>query len=179
MTKSLAVLLAVACLPACMDPVHDDAVKALGGEKGPRPGPLHRPGEPCLTCHGGEGPGESEFSVAGTVYLLQFQDVAAPGVTVQVEDINGVAGTVTTNEVGNFWINADAWQPKYPLQVTLLYGRLRNKMQAVVGRSGSCADCHKRDTTGMGSGTGAGPMSPGKVYVASKMETITKATAPQ
>ena len=29
---------------------------------------LHRPGQPCLTCHGGKGPGHVEFSIAGTLY---------------------------------------------------------------------------------------------------------------
>src|SRR5207249_3431097 len=37
---------------ACGDPVHDDAVAALGPEApGVRPGPTPRPGQPGLTCH--------------------------------------------------------------------------------------------------------------------------------
>jgi hypothetical protein len=52
----------------CDDPVHDDAVTALGGEDPNVPiGALHRPGQPCLVCHGGSGPAALAFSVGGTV----------------------------------------------------------------------------------------------------------------
>src|SRR5689334_21113906 len=125
---ALALLVALAAPVACMDPVHDDAVKALGPEApGVRPGPLHRPGQPCLTCHGGEGPADSEFSLAGTVYLLQYEEVPAPNATVVIEDINGVAGTVTTNEVGSFWVNADKWRPTYPLELSVKYGIITSR----------------------------------------------------
>ena len=54
---------------SCYDPVHDQEVAALGGEApGVSPGPTHRPGQPCNVCHGGVGPANLRFSVAGTVY---------------------------------------------------------------------------------------------------------------
>ena len=52
------------------DPVHDDAVSALGGETPGIPrGPLHRPGQPCLVCHDGASGDPAAFSMAGTVFL--------------------------------------------------------------------------------------------------------------
>ncbi len=158
MTKYLPLLLVLAGPAGCIDATHDKAVDALGGEApGVRPGPLHRPGQPCVTCHGGEGPGNSEFSLAGTVYLVSGQATPAPNVIVQLEDSTGVAGTIPTNDVGTFYVDANVWRPKYPVQVTVIYGTLDKQMQTVIGRAGSCADCHT-DPPGM--------LSPGRVYVA-------------
>ncbi len=64
MSRAPALLVAVAVLAtlavggACGgDPVHDEEVAALGPEPGGgAPGPEHRPGQPCLVCHGGSGP---------------------------------------------------------------------------------------------------------------------------
>jgi mono/diheme cytochrome c family protein len=177
MRRALALLLMLAAPVACMDPVHDDAVKALGPEApGVPEGPLHRPGQPCVTCHGGEGPADAEFSLAGTVYLLQYQAVAAPNVKVVIEDIDGVGGTVTTNQAGSFWVNADQWRPKYPLELSVRYGNLTTSMNGNVGRAGSCADCHQLKA---GSMSGAGPTSSGHIYVATSMDQLQKAMAPQ
>jgi hypothetical protein len=172
MKNALAMVLVLAAPVACMDPVHDDAVNALGGEApGVRPGPLHRPGQPCVTCHGGEGPGNAEFSLAGTVYLLQYEEVLAPNVTVLIEDVDGVAGTVTTNEVGSFWINADTWRPKYPLQLSVQYLKLTSRMNGTVGRAGSCADCHQNKMTPTSTTTF-------HIYVAGNRGQLMKASQP-
>jgi hypothetical protein len=169
MKRALALLLVLAGPVACMDPVHDDAVKALGPEMGGvPPGPLHRPGQPCLTCHGGDGPADSEFSLAGTVYLTQYEHVQAPNVTVVIEDVDGVAGTVTTNEAGSFWVNADKWRPKYPLSLSVKYGIITSRMNTSVGRAGSCADCHDEKT-------GPTSTSPGHIYVAVNNAQLQKA----
>src|SRR5450432_160855 len=46
----------VCALVGCGDPVHDTAVSALGPEApGVPKGPLHRPGQPCVLCHGPQG----------------------------------------------------------------------------------------------------------------------------
>ena len=167
--KRLLFLLALSAGPvACVDATHDAAVSKLGGEApGVRPGPLHRPGQPCLTCHGGDGPAETEFSVAGTVYLYTFDPVVpAPGVTVVIEDITGVAVTIPTNEVGTFYIGTKDWQPTYPLQTEIRFGRIKKQMQTHIGRSGSCADCHELALS---------PTSPGKIYVASNPAALNKA----
>lgn len=167
--KRILFLLALLAGPvACVDATHDAAVSKLGGEApGVREGPLHRPGQPCLTCHGGEGPGNTEFSVAGTVYLFAYDPVVpAPGVTVLIEDITGYAVTIPTNEVGTFYIGTKDWQPTYPLKVEIHFGKITKQMQTHVGRNGSCGDCHKLDF---------GPTSPGKIYVALSQTALDKA----
>jgi hypothetical protein len=170
MSRFLLLLALVGGPVACVDATHDAAVNKLGGEApGVQPGPLHRPGQPCVTCHGGEGPGNSEFSVAGTVYLYFYDSVApAPGVTVQIQDINGVAVTIPTNEVGNFYISADDWQPTFPLKTEIHFGKITRQMQTNIGRTGSCGDCHKLDV---------GPISAGKIYVALNPKQLAKAMA--
>jgi hypothetical protein len=155
---------------ACVDPVHDSAVEKLGGEApGVHVGPLHRAGQPCLTCHGGQGPADAEFSVAGTVYLLQFEDTPAPNTSVILEDINGAAVMIGTNEVGNFYINASDWRPTYPMTAKLVFsGKVNRPMNTTISRSGSCGDCHTNSPN---------QTSAGRVYVANNMTQLTKALA--
>lgn len=174
MNRTLALLLCLVASSGCMDPVHDDAVKALGDEApGVPPGPLHRPGQPCLTCHGGEGPADAEFSLAGTAYLLQLEPhtPAPPGTTIIIEDVDGVAGTVSANAAGSFWVNADTWRPKYPLKLSLKYGNLTARMNGTVGRAGSCADCHVDSNDQVS----AGQTSSGRIYVARSRMQLMKA----
>jgi hypothetical protein len=68
---ALAIALSAACpLWACADPVRDEAIEILGPESpSVEAGPRHRPGQPCVgPCHDGGGPGDSVFSLGGTVY---------------------------------------------------------------------------------------------------------------
>ncbi|HEX4337490.1 MAG TPA: hypothetical protein VH062_16360 [Polyangiaceae bacterium] len=170
--RYLPFLLTLALAPGCQDPTHDNAVDALGGEAPGIPkGPLHRAGQPCLTCHGGEGPANTEFSVAGTVYLLSYQDTVAPGTTVLVEDSTGVAGNVVTNAAGSFFINGNDWHPVFPLQVTLTYGNITKQMPVQIGRAGSCADCHLAGSRG-------GPNTPGRIWIALNQSKLAQATQP-
>lgn len=138
---------AVVLVTSCWDPVHTDAVDALGPErKGVRPGPSHRPGQPCLTCHGGDGPGEPELSIAGTVYSAEGIAEPLSDVLVQITDATGVSHSVASNEVGNFYIAADQWRPVYPIRVELRDRRAdengRKPMLSTIGRAGDCATCH-------------------------------------
>ena len=158
MTKFLLVAASAAVSPGCVDPTHDAAVNALGPEDPNVPrGPNHRPGQPCLACHGSEGPASHEFSIGGTVYMVRGQPAPAMGATVQLEDINGSVANPQTNAVGNFYIPVGEWTPVYPmipLNVTL--GSAIQQMSTHIGRDGSCADCH------------AEPLSPttaGHIYV--------------
>jgi hypothetical protein len=142
----LLVLLSI--LVACVDPVHDDAVEALGPERrGVREGPNHRPGQPCLTCHGGEGPASPEFSVAGTIYLARGVLEPVSGVTVHLVDATGATRDPRSNEVGNFYIGRSDWSPIYPVTVTLVDPRAEvngeKKMETLLRRSAGCADCHR------------------------------------
>ena len=141
----------------CADPVHDNQVSALGPEAaGVGPGPRHRPGQPCLACHGGSGPGSPQFSVAGTIYAAKDQATPLPEVGVQLVDANGALKSATTNAAGNFYIPVDQWEPTNPLHVSLKYKTVTREMTAHIGRSGSCADCHFNPP---------GPSTPGPVYV--------------
>lgn len=148
-TSLLAAALPLAALASCMNPVHSDAVTALGDEApGVRRGPTHRPGQPCLTCHGGDGPGEPDFELAGTVYEAKGKGVpdtsrGASGVTVSLVDAKGATYTTQTNSVGNFYVQEGRYTPVYPVYVTLTRGAVKETMTTRIGRRGSCADCHR------------------------------------
>jgi hypothetical protein len=139
------------------NPVHDDEVDALGPENpGVAPGSLHRPGQPCLVCHGPFGPASVQFSVGGTVYAAAGQPAPAAGASVRVEDSKGVAAARVTNDAGNFYVLLKDYNPTYPIQamVTSSDRSVTRVMQGYVARSGSCAACH----SGAPSATSAGPV---------------------
>lgn len=133
---------------ACVDPVHDADVEALGPEKrGVRPGPNHRPGQPCVTCHGDRGPAEPEFAIAGTIYLARGVLEPVAGVTVHLADATGATREPRSNEVGNFFVGKTDWDPVYPITVELRDPRSDGRggvrpMETLVRAKGSCADCH-------------------------------------
>ena len=140
MRRALLPLLLLPSL-ACRDPVREMAMAALGGEaSGVPPGPLHRPGQPCLVCHdGGEA---SVFSVAGTVYARADGAVPLNKVTVELVDSDGHAAKPSTNCAGNFFLRPDELLPHYPLWVTLAVGTQKIDMESPIYREGSCAPCH-------------------------------------
>ncbi len=143
MRRSL-LLFFVALGMGCIDPVHADAVDALGPEAaGVRQGPTHRPGQPCLTCHGGDGPGEPDMSVGGTVYAVRGGSTALPGVTVRLTDAKGSQWSSVSNSVGNFYVFKEEWDPVFPLTVALRYGDESAEMRTPIGRDGGCATCHR------------------------------------
>jgi hypothetical protein len=151
-------LIAACAVAACADPTHDRAVEALGGEApGVPEGPLHRPGQPCVVCHGESGPAEGQFSLAGTVYSLLLESEVAPSVQVELRDINGREFFATTNAAGNFWVRTSEWQPVYPVQTSVRRGELTKQMTTYIARAPSCADCHVDPP---------GRNSPGHVYLA-------------
>ncbi len=143
---------------ACVDETHELQVQALGPETpGVSPGPLHRPGQPCLVCHGEPGPSSHEFVIAGTVYAVQGESAPGQGAEVTMEDTTGSAVELTTNEVGNFYITPDQWAPTFPVGlVTVSKGQSVQEMNTHIGRDGSCADCHTQTP---------GPTSFGPVYL--------------
>jgi hypothetical protein len=161
----LVTALACAAVGACGDPVHDNEVTALGPEApGVSPGPEHRPGQPCLVCHGGEGPASAQFSFGGTVYQIPVAKVGYEGATVQITDVNKNVATATTNSVGNFYILASDFTPTYPVDVELEQGSsYNNPMLTHIGRNGSCAWCHFDPT---------GPSTPGHVYMADDLADL-------
>jgi hypothetical protein len=141
---------------SCGDPVHDDAVAALGPEDPNVPrGPLHRPGQPCLLCHR-DGGAASPFGLGGTVYMTVTGPKPVANVTVLVFDATNAVFTTTTNCVGNFFVRSDAYTPVYPIWATLRAGRIQRDMDSPAHSEGSCAGCHTATV---------GPTSPGPVYL--------------
>ncbi len=135
---------------SCGDPVHADAVAALGPEAaGVREGPTHRPGQPCTVCHSGSGPGSPVWSIAGTVYEARGSTTPAVGATVTVYDSAGKNVVLTTNGVGNFYVEQAQFAPVFPLtSVTVAApGHQQAFMNSLVNGTGGCAECH----TGSGS----------------------------
>ena len=153
-------VLAGALVTACVDESHELQVQALGGEaQGVSPGPLHRPGQPCLTCHGADGPSSHQFVMAGTVFAVEGERGPAPNVQVVLEDVTGSFYATTTNEAGNFYVQEGEWSPTMPVSPQI--PKARQEMMSYVQRGGSCADCHTLTR---------GPTSPGPVYLELPME---------
>lgn len=156
--------------PACANPVIDAQIEALGGEQANvEEGPFHRPGQPCLLCHGPYF-GAPEFSVAGTIFADQkgayFKTVE--DVEVVLTDAIGESRTKVTNCIGNFYFFKDEWDPQFPLAAEIRYPvydpntgekmmetvtgsdglpteRTVRKVKAMgswISRDGSCASCH-------------------------------------
>ena len=141
---SLVVTLVLAAASACYDPVHLDAVASLGEEVAGVPrGPTHRAGQPCTTCHGGDGPGDPEFAVAGTIYAVRGGTQPFEGAVVTIVDAAGQTRTVRSNQVGNFYIERSQWSPVFPLHVEVEGGGARRVMVTTIGRDGGCGSCHR------------------------------------
>lgn len=143
-------------LTAC-DPVRDNAIAALGGETpGVHPGPRHRPGQPCLLCHGGAPGDPKQFSVAGTLFMQPTGTRPARGAAVELKAADGSRFEAVTNDAGNFYITPSQFSPKYPLETSVTFQGQRVVMLTNIGRDGSCGGCHIPKV---------GPDSPGHVYV--------------
>jgi hypothetical protein len=129
---------------ACGNPIHDDAVDSLGSEApGVPAGPYHRPGQPCAVCHSPEGPANSVFTLAGTVY--QYPDSPEPlqNAIVRAVDSSGRHAFTGTNCVGNFWFQEADFDPVWPVWVAVYYGDPNgNVMHSPIYRNRSCAKCH-------------------------------------
>jgi hypothetical protein len=160
------VVCAVVCVLSCsLDPTHDEAKSDLGDEApGVNPGPDHRPGQPCLVCH--DGTTASQWSVAGTITGVLGSTAPLSGATVNLTDATLSTFSVTSNEVGNFYVEPSRWQPVYPVNVNVTYGSITATMTTIIGRDGSCAGCHANP---------ASRISAGPVYVAATAAQISSA----
>lgn len=138
--------LLAALLASCTDPVHSDRVDVLGPEpNGEPPGPDHRPGQPCLVCHGGEGPADAVFSFAGTVYARASGTEAAPKDTqVVLTTADERSYTALTNEAGNFYVAKSKWDVPFPIKVKIMSpSGVQRLMLSRLGQDGGCATCHQ------------------------------------
>ncbi len=143
----------LAALAGCGDPAIDQQVAALPPEvSGVPTSEFHRPGQPCLLCHGPYEGASPQFSVAGTVFATPVPmggtATSVGGVVVTITDSFGDTRTKTTNCIGNFFITTDEWLPGFPLAAKIEYPSLSGTgttpayMSTRIGRDGSCAGCH-------------------------------------
>jgi hypothetical protein len=128
------------------------SVAALLAACVPAEGPLMRPGEDCLECHGGgTAPGEPptvadregarRWTVAGTVYATPDAPAGrgVRGAKVHLRDANGWAFTLETNLAGNFYT---AEPVRFPLAVAVEHeGRFLRMPDPV--EWGGCSGCHR------------------------------------
>lgn len=144
---------ALALAVASCDPVREQAIDELGPEApGVDQGPTHRPGQPCLVCHGAGGPEGPTFSVAGTIFRTRDARVGVPGAVVTITDADGVTRRFGTNEVGTFFVQESEWKPKFPLRTSVASGTTTVEMKTLINGDGSCGSCHRdpaaRDAAG-------------------------------
>lgn len=120
------------------------------------PGPEMRPGENCLRCHNPAGPAARRpWSAAGTVFPARdaMRTEGVLGVRVELSDADGnVIDRLITNEVGNFYTNAELPDPFF---VALEYDGQRVEMPCAPP-AGSCNACHALPPVGH---------APGRIYV--------------
>jgi hypothetical protein len=127
----------------CDDPVLDDAVTALGPENpNVAVGPLHRAGQPCVTCHQDGGPAALAFVFGGTVYQEEETKTAMSGALVKLTDAKGAHKVAETNCAGNFYVEGVDFTPTFPVHVEIDFGATTAAMISHLGIDGSCADCH-------------------------------------
>ena len=151
---------------ACGDPARSSAIDELGGETpGVKPGPLHRPGQPCVLCHDGNGPGNMALEFGGTVYQSQTgPPVPVVGAIVHFRDSAHNEYRTATNCAGNFFVVEGDYEPVWPVfvkveysvtlvtptgtQVVPVVGRMTSPIYDTEGstvsglRDRSCAYCH-------------------------------------
>jgi hypothetical protein len=140
-------MMSFASFASCADPVLSDAVDAQGNEtSGIDKGEFHRAGQPCVTCHQAGGPASDfPYTVAGTVFAQPLRQVGVELAEIRMTDADGTKHTAKTNCVGNFFVTAKEWQPKFPILVEVGKGNVRRSMRSAIGRDGSCAGCHAQE----------------------------------
>lgn len=155
------VLLLTVGLGACLAVSPEEAAAIALGDTdhhlGGEPSELHRPGQPCLVCHGrGYHPGEVIFDVAGTVYATPDASRGLAGARVTLTDGEGREVSTRTNRSGNFMFVEGGggdddegtripFRLAWPLLVRVTHGDVVREMESPIWREGSCAHCHARD----------------------------------
>jgi hypothetical protein len=144
----------LAVLAGCGNPPLDDQVAKLGDEvPGVAESEFHRPGQPCLLCHGPYGGASPEMVIGGTIFAIPVAAGKTPtgveNVVVTITDSFGDSKTKKTNCIGNFFFTAEEWQPGFPLAAKIEYPAIEGKgttpayMSTRIGRDGSCGGCHQ------------------------------------
>ena len=117
----------------------------------------HRPGQPCLVCHGADyTPGGDVFEVAGTIFETPDSVLGLRGAFVILTDADEREVRLESNRAGNFYLESDR-SLRFPLQVAIEFEGTQVEMRSPIVREGSCAHCHTKD--------GPNEASVGRVYV--------------
>jgi hypothetical protein len=152
---ALALAAAGLWLAGCANPVVDDQIDALGPEvPGVAPSEFHRPGQPCVLCHGEYGGAEPEMSIGGTIFAVPARNarshpVPVKNATVTLTDTTGDPVTTRTNCVGNFFFEREKYNPSFPIRAVVevevpgTSEKIRKVMATRISRDGSCAGCHQ------------------------------------
>lgn len=130
---------------SCTDPVLDRIVEEQGNEtEGISKDEFHRAGQRCTACHqeGGEA-SDSPFTLAGTVFAQPNRQVGVGDAEIRLTDADGTKHTAKTNCVGNFFVKASEWTPKFPVLVEVAKNGVRRSMRSPIGREADCAGCHR------------------------------------
>lgn len=139
-------ILALLMLTACFGQPGSADEAALGDVDHRPTGDEHRPGQPCLVCHGVEyTPGGEVFELAGTIYETIDAQTGTAGVDVIIEDADGREIRLRSNRAGNFYLEEGDAAIRYPLHVAIERGDERVEMRSPIVREGSCAHCHTRE----------------------------------
>lgn len=151
-------LVALSVAGGCANPIADAEIEALGPEDpAVRPSDIHRPGQPCLLCHGPYKGASPEMAVAGTIFAYPFDlssedgnPIPAEGVEIEISDALNASPPVkpVTNCAGNFYVKRSDWSPAFPLRVSVRFKVGENDTDRVpmdtrISRDGSCAGCHE------------------------------------
>jgi hypothetical protein len=138
-------LAGISLVAGCGDPVRDALADSLGPEApNVRPGPAHRPGQPCLACHTDGGRAQPAFAIAGTTYRERDAPNVLGHVTVTLSDADGKTLQTRSNCAGNFYLLPQEVAMREPFWVTLVFNGRSIDMESPVYREGSCAGCHSQ-----------------------------------
>ena len=152
-------LLAVAHATACGNPIADEKIDALGAEvEGVEPGEHHRPGQPCVLCHSKAGGADPHMAIGGTIFADQRSFLPVEGAEVVLYDSLGDVYTMTSNCIGNFYLEDGDLIPQFPLAVEVrcpTYNAAGERLEEAkvvsmnswISRDGSCASCHSLSGT--------------------------------
>lgn len=168
-----------------LDPVHRAGVNNLGPEQAdayPPESEFHRPGEPCALCHSKQGPADSTFVLAGTVFWgPENYERRVDQAYVRIIDGQKAHKCFVTNCNGNFFVRPEDFPSiTFPLLVDEVV-RAKNpgvdetpaftkKMGSHIGREASCATCHILDLRDFG--------SPGQIRMLDTEDAVQAAAVP-
>lgn len=153
------------------DPIPQAIIDGLPAEDPGGPSATHRAGQPCLQCHSAYGEALPPLVIGGTIFKEDGMGgiKGASGIKVIVYDSSGDSRVACTNASGNFYIETTNWEKiTFPLKSFVgesSPGVASRRMQSIIGREGSCANCHKLPDPPERPGTGAGIDTPGVIIV--------------